>query len=83
MKYREPEITSPYIFRGWDFPSSAHVEVKYMEGLGLYIKWIDCPNGENILAAGFTTKSQAEEWARTHNWTVCKRARTWVQPTMI
>jgi hypothetical protein len=45
-----------------------HVRIAFMQGLDWYLVWENCPDNENILATGFSSKESAEAYALCKDW---------------
>lgn len=49
------------------------VTIQFMEGLNYYIKWISCPDRENILYAWIKSRSKAHNLVKENNWKLLKK----------
>lgn len=47
---------------------NTHVSVEFMPGLDWFLVWANCPDNENILATGFSSKASAEAYVHCKDW---------------
>lgn len=54
---------------GFENPShGTKLNINYSEGIGFFIVWNDCPDGENIIEGWFTKRTEAVKYIKDHGW---------------
>lgn len=49
-------------------PAGTLLSLDFADGIGFFIMWDDCPDGENIIEGWFKTREDAEEYIKSHGW---------------
>ena len=67
---KKPAINYRTMFGLQEPQHHIHVQAKFMEGLGWYLLWVNCPDKENLIATHFTSKKAAEAYALCKDYTL-------------